>query len=55
MDLVVLVAITFVADTFNGALLFYTDRILNPAFVLVEMVINGYVLFINRKRIPNIW
>ena len=65
MDLVVLVLITFVAATVNGALgygfssltvpvalLFYTTRILNPALVLVELVINGYVLFINRKSIP---
>ena len=68
MDLVVLVLITFVAATVNGALgygfssitvpvalLFYTNRILNPALVLVELVINGYVLFINRKGIPSIW
>ena len=68
MDLVVLVLITFVAATVNGALgygfssitvpvalLFYTNRILNPALVLVELVINGYVLFINRKSIRNIW
>ena len=25
-------------------LLFYTNRILNPALVLVEMLINGYTL-----------
>ena len=68
MEQVVLVLITFVAATINGALgygfssitvpvalLFYTNRILNPALVLVELVINGYVLFINRKSIPNIW
>ena len=68
MDLVVLVLITFIAATVNGALgygfssitvpvalLFYTNRILNPALVLVEMVINGYVLFINRRSIPNVW
>lgn len=68
MDQVVLVLITFVAATVNGALgygfssitvpvalLFYTNRILNPALVLVELVINSYVLFINRKSIPNIW
>ena len=68
MDLVVLALITFVAATANGALgygfssitvpvalLFYTNRILNPALVLVDLVINGYVLFINRKSIPNIW
>jgi len=68
MDQIVLVLITFVAATVNGALgygfssitvpvalLFYTNRILNPALVLVELVINSYVLFINRRSIPNIW
>jgi uncharacterized protein len=68
MDQIVLVLITFVAATVNGALgygfssitvpvalLFYTNRILNPALVLVELVINGYVLFINRRSISNIW
>jgi len=67
MDQVVLVLITFLAATVNGALgygfssitvpvalLFYTNRILNPALVLVELVINGYVLFINRTSIPNV-
>ena len=68
MDQIVLVLITFVAAMVNGALgygfssitvpvalLFYTNRILNPALVLVELVINGYVLFNNRRSIPNIW
>lgn len=68
MDIIVLVLITFAAATVNGALgygfssitvpvalLFYTNRILNPALVLVELVINSYVLFINRNSIPNIW
>ena len=68
MDQIVLVLITFIAATVNGALgygfssitvpvalLFYTNRILNPALVLVELVINGYVLFINRGSIPNVW
>lgn len=68
MDTVVLVLITFIAATVNGALgygfssitvpvalLFYTNRILNPALVLIELVINGYVLFMNRNSIPNIW
>jgi len=68
MDAVVLVLITFVAATVNGALgygfssitvpvalLFYTNKILNPALVLIELVINSYVLYINRKSIPNIW
>jgi uncharacterized membrane protein YfcA len=68
MDTTVLVLITFIAATVNGALgygfssitvpvalLFYTNRILNPALVLIELVINGYVLFMNRNSIPNIW
>jgi len=68
MEQTVLVLITFVAAMVNGALgygfssitvpvalLFYTNRILNPALVLVELVINAYVLFINRKSIPNVW
>jgi uncharacterized protein len=36
------------------ALVFYTNRILNPAVVLVEVLINFYVLFINRKGVPAI-
>lgn len=68
MDQIVLVLITFIAATVNGALgygfssitmpvalLFYTNRILNPAMVLVELVINGYVLFLNRQSIPNVF
>lgn len=68
MDTTVLILITFIAATVNGALgygfssitvpvalLFYTNRILNPALVLIELVINGYVLFINRKSIPNVF
>jgi hypothetical protein len=34
------------------ALVFYTNRILNPAVVLVEVLINFYVLFINRNGVP---
>ncbi len=68
MDQIVLILITFVAATVNGALgygfssitvpvalLFYTNRILNPALVLVEVVINGYVMFLNRKSVPHAW
>lgn len=67
-DQLVLVAITFLAATVNGALgygfssitvpvalLFYTNRILNPALVMVEVVINSYVLLINRHSVPHIW
>src|SRR3977135_4528486 len=63
-----LIAITLFAATVNGALgygfsslsvpvalLFYTNRIINPALVLVEVVVNSYVLFINRKSLPQVW
>lgn len=68
MDHIVLISITFLAAIVNGglgygfssitvpvALLFYVNRILNPALVLVELVINGYVLLINRHSVPHIW
>ena len=67
MDELVLISITFVAAAVNGALgygfssitvpialLFYTNRVLNPALVLVEIVINTYVLFINRTSIRSV-
>ena len=37
------------------ALLFHTNRILNPAVVVIEVLINLYVLFVNRSGIPAIW
>ena len=65
---IVLVAITLLAATVNGALgygfssltvpvalLFYTNRILNPALVWIEVVLNAYVLWINRASIPAVW
>lgn len=68
MEHIVLISITFLAAIVNGglgygfssitvpvALLFYVNRILNPALVLVELVINGYVLLINRHSVPHIW
>src|SRR6266545_3399396 len=64
----VLIAITLFAATVNGALgygfssltvpvalLFYTNRVLNPALVLVEVVVNTSVLIINRQSIPHVW
>ena len=66
--LITLVVITLFAAIVNGALgygfssitvpvalLFYTNRILNPALVLVEVTLNSYVLFINRKSVPLAW
>jgi len=63
-----LILITLLAATVNGALgygfssitvpvalLFYTNRILNPALVWVEVVLNGYVLWVNRASVPHVW
>ena len=37
------------------ALVFYTNRILNPAVVLIEILLNLYVLFINLNGVPAVW
>jgi uncharacterized protein len=37
------------------ALVFYTNRILNPAVVVIEVFLNFYVLFINRDGVPAVW
>jgi uncharacterized membrane protein YfcA len=60
----ILITITFVAAMINGglgygfsstavpvALLFYTNRVLNPAIVLIEVVINLYILVIHWRQI----
>jgi len=65
---VVLIGITFGAALVNGAigygfsslsvpiaLLFVTNRLLNPALVLVELFINLYSLLINRSSIRTVW
>jgi uncharacterized protein len=64
----VLAGITLLAATVNGALgygfssltvpvalLFYANRVLNPAIIIVEVFINSYVLFINRHSVPAVW
>lgn len=63
-----LVAITFLAAFVNGALgygfssltvpvglVFFANRVLNPALVLIEVFINLYVLIINRTAIRAVW
>jgi uncharacterized protein len=63
-----LIAITFVAATVNGALgygfssitvplalLFFSNRVLNPALVMIEVVLNAHVLWINRASVPAVW
>ena len=37
------------------ALLFLTNRLLNPALVPIEVVLNAYVLWVNRGSLPNVW
>jgi Sulfite exporter TauE/SafE len=45
----------FSSITVPVALLLYTNRILNPALVLIEVTLNSYMLFINRKSVPLAW
>ena len=37
------------------ALVFYTNRVLNPAVVIIEVFLNLYVLFINLNGVPAVW
>src|SRR6266576_1409679 len=68
MNVIYLVAITLVAAIINGglgygfssitvplALLFLSNRQLNPALVLIEVALNAYVLFVNRDALGAIW
>ena len=63
--LLALVAITLGAAVVNGALgygfssitvpialLFLTNRVLNPALVLIEVALNAWVLWVNRAALP---
>src|SRR5215475_5076965 len=45
----------FSSLTVPVALVFYANRVLNPAVVLIEVVVNLYVLFINRSGVPAVW
>src|SRR5437763_11240080 len=62
------VVITLAAAVVNGgigygfssitvplALLFLSNRVLNPALVLIEVVLNAWVLWVNRDALPAIW
>jgi uncharacterized membrane protein YfcA len=66
--LIVLAGIALFAAFVNGALgygfssltvplalLFYANRILNPAVVVIEVFLNSYVLFINRNGVSAVW
>src|SRR5712691_1681909 len=65
---VALIGITLSAATVNGALgygfssitvplalLFLTNRVLNPALVLIEVALNAWVLWVNRDALPVVW
>jgi len=65
---IALAAITFGAAIVNGALgygfssltvplalLFLTNRVLNPALIPLEVALNAYVLWVNRDAMPNVW
>ena len=65
---IVVAGIVFLAAFVNGALgygfssltvpvalVFYTNRILNPAVVIVEVVINIYVLLVNLSGVSAVW
>src|SRR5712691_11272151 len=45
----------FSSITVPLALLFLTNRVLNPALVLVEVALNAYVLWVNRRALPRVW
>ena len=63
-----LAGITLLAATVNGALgygfssltvpvalFFLTNRVLNPALVPIEVVLNAYVLWVNRASVSSVW
>src|SRR5882757_11265963 len=65
---IVLAAIALFAAFVNGAigsgfssltvplaLVFYTNRILNPAIIVIEVFLNLYVLCINLSGVPAVW
>jgi uncharacterized protein len=45
----------FSSITVPIALLFLANRVLNPALVLIEVVLNAYVLWNNREALPTVW
>lgn len=68
MELLALIVITFGAAVVNGALgygfssltvplalLFLSNRVLNPALVLIEVALNAYVLWVNRDAVRDVW
>jgi uncharacterized protein len=65
---IAIIAITLFAAIVNGglgygfssitvplALLFLSNRVLNPALVLIEVALNAYVLWVNRDALGAVW
>src|SRR5918999_268158 len=44
----------FSSITVPLALLFMTNRVLNPALVPIEVALNAYVLWVNRAALPQV-
>src|SRR5437867_8358123 len=68
MSSIAIILITLAAAVVNGALgygfssitvpialLFLTNRALNPALVPIEVALNAYVLWVNRAALPRVW
>jgi len=68
INVLALIGITFFAAIVNGglgygfssitvplALLFLSNRVLNPALVLIEVVLNAWVLWVNRDALGVVW
>ena len=45
----------FSSITVPLALLFLSNRVLNPALVIIEVPLNAYVLWVNREALPGVW
>lgn len=45
----------FSSITVPLALLFLSNRVLNPALVLIEVALNAWVLWVNRAALPHVW
>jgi uncharacterized membrane protein YfcA len=65
---IALAGITLFAATVNGALgygfssitvplalLFLSNRVLNPALIIIEVPLNAWVLWVNRDALPLVW
>lgn len=45
----------FSSITVPLALLFTSNRVLNPALIIIEVPLNAYVLWVNRQGVPGVW